>query len=45
MHNALKLPLSGYRSWDNGSRVDLGSLGLYRSSTNDGTYANYIGFY
>jgi uncharacterized protein (TIGR02145 family) len=41
----LKLPVAGYRSNHNGLLYNVGSTGVYWSSTVDGTLASYLGFY
>ncbi len=41
----LKLPVAGFRSYSNGSLLNVGSFGLYSSSTADGTYSRYLRFY
>ena len=40
----LKLPVAGYRYYFNGSLGDVGSLGLYWSSTVSGTYSRNLHF-
>jgi uncharacterized protein (TIGR02145 family) len=40
----LKLPVAGYRDYGNGSLGDVGSLGLYWSSTVSGTYSRNLHF-
>ena len=41
----LKLPLAGVRSGSNGSLIDVGSDGVYWSSTVDFTYSRSLGFF
>ena len=42
--SVLALPAAGYRSRSNGTLNDVGSSGLYWSSTVSGTGARYLGF-
>lgn len=41
----LKLPVAGYRLYSGGSLSDVGSFGYYCSSTVNGIYLRYLGFY
>lgn len=40
----LKLPMAGYRDYDDGSVYNEGTSGIYWSSTVDGVYARLLGF-
>ena len=43
--STLKWPVAGFRSLINGSLLNVGSLGVYWSSTVDGIYSRYLYFY
>ncbi len=40
----LKLPVAGYRNYSDGSLLDVGSYGVYWSSTVDGTFSRSLNF-